>query len=86
MRKSVSWVTVSTSGELFMMVLTRAKGRLDVPVDGEEDILTLQILQLAKNWNKLFFKRNFTNFDKNQIVFVCSSTVSNEWALGGLIS
>ena len=26
MRKSDSWLTVSTSGELFMMVLTRAMG------------------------------------------------------------
>ena len=31
MRKSDSWVTVSTSGELFMMVLTLAKGKLAPP-------------------------------------------------------
>ena len=28
MRKSDSWLTLSTSGELFMMVLTRVMGRL----------------------------------------------------------
>ena len=31
MRKSDSWVTVSTSGELFMMVLTLAKGKFAPP-------------------------------------------------------
>ena len=30
-RKRDSWVTVSTSGELFMMVLTLAKGRFAPP-------------------------------------------------------
>ena len=44
-RKSVSCVTDSTSGELFMMVLTRARGRLEFP-DAEDDILS-QLLALS---------------------------------------
>ena len=42
MRKSDSWLTVSTSGELFMIVLTRVMGRLtslprNAPADEDEE-------------------------------------------------
>jgi len=45
-RKSVSCETLSTSGELFMIVFTLASGKLDPPGDGE-DILSK--LKLFKN-------------------------------------
>jgi hypothetical protein len=39
MRKRVSCVTVSTSGDDFMMVLTRARGRLEDP-PGPGDVIS----------------------------------------------
>jgi hypothetical protein len=42
MRKSVSCVTVSTSGELFMIVLTRARGKLEAAEAGEDILIELK--------------------------------------------
>ena len=41
MRKSDSWLTVSTSGELFMMVLTLARGRFTLAAKARGVVMVL---------------------------------------------
>jgi hypothetical protein len=49
MRKSVSCVTVSTSGELFMIVLTRARGKLEAAEAGEDILIELKRLSKSSS-------------------------------------